>query len=71
MAEKRREQRKAKREREKERKKEEEAKREEETEKQRFLKLSDREKVQFKFLFLVHNLFIDVNSRTRGNVQRQ
>ncbi|GFG28589.1 hypothetical protein Cfor_10717 [Coptotermes formosanus] len=47
MAEKRREQRKARREREKERKKEEEAKREEETEKQRFLQLSDREKMAF------------------------
>lgn len=56
MAEKRREQRKARREREKERKKEEEAKREEETEKQRFLQLSDREKVQFRCLFLVCNL---------------
>lgn len=53
MAEKRREQRKAKREREKERKKEEEAEREAEAEKQRFLQLSDREKVEFKCFFLV------------------
>lgn len=45
MAEKRREQRKARREKEKERKKEEEAKGEEEAEKQRFLQLSDREKM--------------------------
>jgi hypothetical protein len=48
MTEKRREQRKVKREREKCRKKEEEAKREEEAEKERFLQLSDREKVEFK-----------------------
>jgi len=56
MAEKRREQKKARREREKERKKEEEAKREEEAEKQRFLQLSDREKVQFRCLLVVRNL---------------
>lgn len=55
MAEKRQEQRKAKREREKERKKEEEARRAEEAEKQRFLQLSDREKVEFKCFFLVHS----------------
>lgn len=55
MAEKRKVQRKAKREREKERKKEKDVKKKEEDDKERFVQLSDREKVMFFWVLIMEN----------------